>query len=255
MHVNGLRSARRRAAVIRDNDIKACSGAVSAIVNEHHPASLDVSLGEMHDRRSGLTRKRNKSIPRGGHRIGEVIGRVVRIDGRDVLGGDDDGPSPLDRDVEITGEPWRDVTKLSAQVGAHFHGKLPIAHMAIHGAGTADANQVLDKNLALNGTGDISLVGFQRSVESPPLVDQHRLGCKLSLDEAMNLHLAAITDLALDDCIFLDNRFACHLSCPLQAIDRGDDGARRPGCAHHRRWRRNAAIEIRLVEKKGFENA
>ena len=87
--------------------------------------------------------------------------------------------------------------------------------MTVHGTGTANADQVLDKNFALNGTGDVGLVGFQRSVEGATLMDQDQLGSKLTLDKAMNFHLAAIADLALDDCIFLDNRFACHLPCPI----------------------------------------
>ncbi len=69
----------------------------------------------------------------------------------------------------------------------------------------------------MNRAGDVGLIGFESAVKRAALMNENGFCGQFALDETANFHLTAIADLALDDRIFLNDRFARHGSRPTIA--------------------------------------
>ncbi len=177
-------------------------------MDEQHATGFDI----------GLCEARDLSILGGGEshkpvfHVGYVevnVGRiVVRIERGDILGGDEHGATFGDGHLEVAGQTRRRIAKLRAEFAAHFHRELPILHVAIHGAGAADGDEVLDHHVALQRTANIRSHRPDLAVEAAAFMDDQLVSDQFAFDVSVNLDLTAVADCSDNRGVFLDDGLA-----------------------------------------------
>ena len=103
-----------------------------------------------------------------GHRISQMLGVVVRIEGGDVFGGDLDGASLYGPRELRSPEPGGALRSSALKSICHFHGELSIPDISIHSARAADANQILDPKHRLAMCLELALPAFTVPCSLPP---------------------------------------------------------------------------------------
>ena len=162
---------------------------------------LTARLGDVDSATKPLLRFRDREF--------QVLGRIVRIEGREVLQGNGNGAALADLEIEVAADARRHVAHLGAQVAAHLQGELAVLDVAADVAGAADVDEVLDHDIALHRAVDLRGVGLHRAEQPSGLVNEHVAGRDIALDVAVDLELAAIAHFsdATDDGVFRDDEY------------------------------------------------
>src|SRR5262249_47588989 len=114
--------------------------------------------------------------------------------------------------IEIARDLGWHVAHLGAETAADLHGERSILHVAADRTGVADADQVLDDDIALESAAHFGAFGLHRAVALAVGVDEERTGGNVAFDVTVDLHLPAVANLALDDRVFPDDQYALMFS-------------------------------------------